>query len=121
MPLRVGTTEIATVGKVKLGTTNITKIFRGSTQIWPVQAFSFPAGSLSSTDGAGGCAFDPTGSTVYSNVASPTIGNIIYTNSSLTTVLVGGNQWYAIGGNMFGYSWQINNSGVIVANYDCGF
>lgn len=121
MPVKVGTTEIATVGKVKLGTTNITKIFRGTTQIWPVQAFSFPAGSLSSTDGAGGCSIDPTGSTVYSNVASPTIGNTIYTNFALTNVLVGGNQWYSIGGNMLGASWQINNSGVIVDGYNCGF
>jgi hypothetical protein len=35
MPVRVGNTEIASLGKIKLGTTNITKVFRGSVQIWP--------------------------------------------------------------------------------------
>jgi hypothetical protein len=36
MAIRIGTTEITTIGKIKLGTTNITKVYQGVNQIWPV-------------------------------------------------------------------------------------
>ena len=120
MPLRVGNTAITSIGKVKLGTTNITKIFRGTNQIFP-PLFPFEVWSVGQTTGESACSIFTYDNTYYSDVANPTIGDTIYSNSSLTTVLSGGSQWYAIGGNMFGYSWQINNSGVIIANYDCGF
>jgi hypothetical protein len=122
MSIKVGTTDIVTVGKIKLGTSNITKVYKGTTQIWPVASFySFPAGSFSSTNGTGACAISPTGNTYYSNVSTPTIGNTMYTNSSLTTVLNGAGQWFSIGGSMYGASYQINSSGVIIDAYNCGF
>ncbi len=122
MSIKVGTTDITTVGKIKLGSSNITKVYKGTTQIWPVVSFySFPAGSFSSTDGTGACAISPTGTTYYSNVSAPWIGNTMYTNSSLTTVLNGANQWFRIGGSMDNSSYQINSLGVIIDAYDCGF
>jgi hypothetical protein len=35
MAIRIGTTEITAVGKIKLGTVNITKVYQGVNQIWP--------------------------------------------------------------------------------------
>jgi hypothetical protein len=120
MPVRVGNTAITTIGKVKLGTTNITKIFRGNIQIFP-PLFPFEAWSSGQTTGAAACSIGGYDITYYSNVANPTIGSIIYTSPITANVLTGGNKWYIFGGSMFGYSYQINNSGVIIATYDCMF
>jgi hypothetical protein len=35
MSIKVGTTDIAAVGKIKLGTSNITKVYQGTNQIFP--------------------------------------------------------------------------------------
>lgn len=125
MPLRVGTTDIATVGKVKLGTTNITKIFRGTTQIWPsLEVYSFVAAGISSESGSGACGinFDPAlNITLYSESEIPWTTDIMYSSNTLSTPFNGGSQWYRIGGDMDGYSYQINSSGVIIATYDCMF
>ena len=120
MPLRVGNTAITAIGKVKLGTTNITKIFRGTNQIFP-PLFPFEVWSVGQTTGASACSIFTYDNTYYSDVANPTIGDTIYTSSITSSVLPGGNLWYIFGGSMFGYSYQINNSGVIIATYDCMF
>jgi hypothetical protein len=125
MSIKVGTTDIATVGKIKLGTTNITKVFRGTTQIWPLaELYSFVAAGISSGSGSGACGinFDPAlNITLYSESEIPWTSDIMYSNNSLSTPFNGGSQWYRIGGDMDGYSYQINNSGVIIATYDCMF
>ena len=35
MPIKIGSTEIVSVGKIKIGSTNVTKVYKGATQIWP--------------------------------------------------------------------------------------
>ena len=120
MPLRVGNTAITAIGKVKLGTTNITKIFRGTNQIFP-PLFPFEVWSVGQTTGASACSIFTYDNTYYSDVANPTIGNTIYTSSITASVLPGGNLWYSFGGTMLGAAWQINNSGVIIDAYNCGF
>ena len=35
MGVKIGTTAITDAGKIKLGSTNITKVYQGVNQIWP--------------------------------------------------------------------------------------
>lgn len=124
MPVRVGNTAITAIGKVKLGTTNITKIFRGTTQIWPnIIVYSFREKSLSSTTGAGACALVNTtnGAFRYSNVEFPIVGTVLYTDNTLTTPMNGNNDWYIFNNAFTGTSYRINTSGVVTETFDCGF
>ena len=86
MPLRVGNTAITTVGKVKLGTTNITKIFRGTTQIWPstVVSYTFSFGNAYFT-ASEACSNANNTRNLYSASSSLSIGVILYTDINLTT------------------------------------
>jgi hypothetical protein len=68
MSIKVGTTEIATVGKIKLGTTNITKVFRGSVQIWPSFIFS-----ATMTVGKNGSGYGYSGDEIYGSLSNNTM------------------------------------------------
>lgn len=53
---------------------------------------------------------------LYSTVASPGVGDVLYLDAALTTPAGGGNLWYA---NTDCWALQINNSGVVIARVDC--
>ncbi len=92
--------------------------------VWVSGYFSFVTAGLTAENGAGACTigFDPMlDFNLYSNVSTPFLGNIMYTNSSLTTAFNGGNLWYRIGGTMDGASYQISSTGVLINAYNCGF
>jgi hypothetical protein len=93
MSIKVGTTEIATVGKIKLGTTNITKVFRGSVQIWPSFIFS-----ATMTVGKNG------GSTIYGYDSAAPYGSL--TN---TTMIING-----LNTTFVALVYNINNSQLIL-------
>lgn len=125
MAIKIGTTAITSVGKIKLGTTNIQKVYQGTNQIFPVTSvYSFVTAGITSSSGSGACNinFDPIlNFNLYSSVATPDVGSTMYTNNTLTTVCDGGSQWYRIGGSMDGATYQINNLGIIINAYNCGF
>ena len=124
MSVKVGTTDIATVGKVKLGTTNITKVYRGSTKIWPaVVAYSFNTAGISGGSSSGVCNvnFDTMlDFTLYSDVQYPAIGNgTMYTDPLLENKFNGGDQWYKV--NVLGtiMSYSITTTGGINDSSPC--
>lgn len=57
------------------------------------------------------------GTSYYTKVLNPTIGDIIYTNAAATTPLVGNSLWIAMSNNCVGpfMSYQVNNSGQIIS------
>lgn len=112
MSVKVGTTDIATVGKVKLGTTNITKVYQGSTQIWPVNTYYTRLSSNGSVTQDGACSIPGGLSTTY-YIQTPI--DRVFTNISLTTPLNGLNKWYVFSDyNVV----QIDTNGYIVDYYD---
>jgi hypothetical protein len=42
MAIKIGNTDLSTVGKIKLGSTNVTKVYLGTTQIFPVGVTYYP-------------------------------------------------------------------------------
>ena len=77
--------------------------------------------SLPRITGLSACIFGqsfPT--TVYSSVSSPFLGDQLFVNGSMTVVFEGNDLWYEVSGaSVGGYSYQINNSGVVIDTYDC--
>jgi hypothetical protein len=58
--------------------------------------------------------------TVYSAISGPFLGDQLFSDSGLTVGFIGGDFWYEVSGSSVGgYSYQINNSGVIIDVYDC--
>ena len=73
------------------------------------------------SDGCAACLITTYGTTLYRspNDPTPTIGDTVYTNQSLTTTLNGNSQWWKTtwdGGNT---ALQINSSGVIIDITSC--
>jgi hypothetical protein len=68
MPVRLGNTEIASLGKIKLGTTNITKVYQGTTQIWPSSIFS-----ATMTVGKNGAGYGYSGYEIYGSLSNNTM------------------------------------------------
>lgn len=63
------------------------------------------------------CAFTTFTNTFYSDSIALDLDSVLYTNSSLTTRVAGGDQWFQDGAE--GTAYQINNSGVIIDFYNC--
>jgi hypothetical protein len=120
MPVRVGNTEIASLGKIKLGTTNITKVFRGSVQIWPVLNYVQLNRSISGFATANlACADIGNPVTiVYQQLTT----NKIFTDAALTNTFNGLTQWYLFYSESGGVSnYRINYTGDIMTDYNCDF
>lgn len=83
--------------------------------VWVSGAFSLLYTSGYTTS-AGACSSFPATIQFYSSVADPAVGDVIYSNSGLTSVVVGGNSWFA---NSNCWALQINNSGVVIAKVNC--
>jgi hypothetical protein len=121
MPVRVGNTEIASLGKIKLGTTNITKVFCGSVQIWP-SSFLFEGGNAQSGSASLTCSSTTSfQSGLYCSTSSLVVGSVIYTDSNLTTVWQGLNSFWVIRlqGTSQQIAYRVNNSGVVQEVVPC--
>ena len=90
MAIKIGNTDISTVGSIKLGTTNVTKVYLGTTQIFPVGGVIAYAHDVKlGNNNAQACS--ATTETVYSADEFFTTGITLYTTNTLTT-LVSGNR-----------------------------
>ena len=90
MAIKIGTTDLSTVGKIKLGSTNVTKVYLGTTQIFPVgDVISYAHDVKLGNNNAQACS--ATTETVYSADEFFTTGIILYSDALLTT-LVSGNR-----------------------------
>jgi hypothetical protein len=90
MAIKIGTTDLSTVGKIKLGSTNVTKVYLGTTQIFPVGSVIAYAHDVKlGNSNASACS--ATTETVYSADEFFTTGIILYSDALLTT-LVSGNR-----------------------------
>jgi hypothetical protein len=78
MPVRVGNTAIASLGKIKLGTTNITKVFRGSVQIWP-SGFSSTI-TVGNNSNQYGYRFSLFGAITNADISNPAGANAVLTD-----------------------------------------
>jgi hypothetical protein len=88
MGVKIGTTAITDVGKIKLGTTNITKVYQGVNQIWPttvITSYSYSVKLGTTTSNV--CTATPT--TVYSNSSTWVFGAELYTDAALTNYVTG--------------------------------
>ena len=86
---------------------------------WVSGSSSFPYGvSLSRLTGSSACVLDFP-NTWYSATPTPVFGSTMYSDSGLTVPFTGGDLWYGADGAMFGSSYQVNNSGVIIDVYNC--
>jgi hypothetical protein len=121
MSIKVGTTDISALGKIKLGTTNITKVFRGTTQIWP-SSFLFEAGNAQSSIASLTCSSTTSfQSGLYCSTSNLVVGSVLYTNSNLTTVWQGSNSFWVIRlqGTSQQIAYRVNNSGVVQEIVPC--
>jgi hypothetical protein len=82
MAIKIGTTDLSTVGKIKLGSTNVTKVYLGTTQIFPVGVTYYPfatsyAYSLNTTTA---CSLTLTSGTLYTTNSNGivNVGDIVY-------------------------------------------
>lgn len=86
MAVKIGTTDIATVGKIKIGSTDITKVYQGTTQIWPagVTYYAFCTSWVANTGASGACSTSLITDTLYTTNSSGVVnvGNIVYYLSS---------------------------------------
>jgi hypothetical protein len=103
MAIKIGTTAITDVGKIKLGTSNITKVYQGVNQIWPTTVITSYSYSVKlGTTLTNVCTATPI--TVYSNSSTWVFGAELYTDAALTNyvtdfdyvVLSGTNDIWAI-------------------------
>jgi len=115
MAVRVGNTEIASLGKIKLGNTNITKVFRGSVQIFP-SVFTYEIGNEESASGTNVCSLATSYTNRYSNTSNLVVGSVIYTDINLTTLWNGFNNFRCIRiqGTSVGNAYKVNNNGVVI-------
>jgi hypothetical protein len=123
MSIKVGTTDIATVGKIKLGTSNITKVYQGTTQIWPVGSglpYNFGAGYTAEGDAC--LLTDSYGLTLYTDIIPDNwdIYTQFFTDATLTTPYFG-NEKYRVCQQFIGAAILIDNDGWILEVYNCGF
>lgn len=97
-------------------TTTTTTVAPTTTTTTTSGSFSFAMSALTG-DTISCCTSSSFPNTFYANVATPTIGTIMYTNPGLTTPVLGSNGWFRRGNLNVGY--QINNSGSIVSTVPC--
>jgi hypothetical protein len=91
MAIKIGTTSITDVGKIKLGSTNITKVYQGVNQIWPttvITSYSFSVKLGTTTSNV--CSATPI--TIYSDVGVWGSGEMsLWLDAALTIGLSGYN------------------------------
>jgi hypothetical protein len=88
MAIKIGTISITDVGKIKLGTTNITKVYQGVNQIWPTTVIT----SYSYTVKLGTTLTNvctSTTVTIYSDSSTWVFGAELYTDAALTNYVTG--------------------------------
>jgi hypothetical protein len=82
MAIKIGTTDLSTVGKIKLGSTNVTKVYLGTTQIFPVTGYypfatQYKDSPVGSVDACSGALFNFTLYTTNSN-GIVSVGDVVY-------------------------------------------
>jgi hypothetical protein len=82
MAIKIGNIDISTVGKIKLGSTNVTKVYLGTTQIFPVGVTYYPFAtshynSAEIVDACSSMLFSETLYTTNSN-GIVNVGDIVY-------------------------------------------
>ena len=82
MAIKIGTTSITEVGKIKLGSTNITKVYQGVNQIWPATVTSYAYTVKLGTTLTNVCTATPV--PVYSDSSTWTVGMGLYSDAGLT-------------------------------------
>jgi hypothetical protein len=83
MAIKIGTTAITDAGKIKLGTSNITKVYQGVNQIWPTTVITSYSYSVKlGTTLTNVCT--ATTVTVYSDSSTWVFGAELYTDAALT-------------------------------------
>jgi hypothetical protein len=86
MGVKIGTTEITDVGKIKLGSTNITKVYQGVNQIWPTTVITSYSYSVKlGTTLTNVCT--ATTVTVFSDSSTWALGMGLYSDAALTNYL----------------------------------
>jgi hypothetical protein len=107
MAVKIGNIDISTVGKIKLGSTNITKVYLGTTQIFPVgDVISYAHDVKLGNNNAQACS--ATTETVYSADEFFTTGITLYSDALLTTLVSGNRVVEIISADIFDL-----NSGVV--------
>lgn len=103
-------------GFVLLEIPGITTTTTSSSTVFPgYYTYYFSVGRSSSFQSCGET--PPFDNTFYSDSIALDLDSVLYTNSSLTTPVAGGNQWFFLGSDFISY--QVNNSGVIVDFFNC--
>jgi hypothetical protein len=83
MAIKIGTTDIATVGKIKLGTNIITAVYVGNTKVFPnIISYPFLFGSEYETITLA-CANANNTQTLYSSSPVLSLGSVLSANSNL--------------------------------------
>jgi hypothetical protein len=82
MAIKIGNTDISTVGKIKLGSTNVTKVYLGTTQIFPVGVTYYPFATsvVSATGASTACSLSLVTYTLYTTNSNGivNVGDIVY-------------------------------------------
>lgn len=112
--VRVTTTTTTTPCPTTTTTTTSIPTTTTTTTIITVYNYDFSSGEATSELA---CLEIFTSDTVYSTVNVLSLGDILYNNSLLSSVKVGGNLWYKNINSSTSY--QINNDGVITEIFEC--
>jgi hypothetical protein len=82
MAVKIGNIDISTVGSIKLGSTNVTKVYLGTTQIFPVGVTYYPFATsyAYSLNTATACSLTLTSGTLYTTNSNGivNVGDIVY-------------------------------------------
>jgi hypothetical protein len=93
MAIKIGTTDLSTVGKIKLGSTNVTKVYLGTTQIFPVGVTYYLFASSYSEDISSSSA-----------CSASLVSNNLYTTNSNGIVGIGDTIYYFFEGEYYPYT-----------------
>jgi hypothetical protein len=93
MAIKIGTTDLSTVGKIKLGSTNVTKVYLGTTQIFPVGVtyYLFASSYSEDTSSSSAC-------------SASLVSNNLYTTNSNGIVGIGDTIYIFIEGEYYPYT-----------------
>jgi hypothetical protein len=117
MAIKIGTTSITDIGKIKLGSTNITKVYQGVNQIWPTTVITSYSYSVKlGTTLTNVCSATPV--PVYSNSSTWVFGAELYTDAALTNYVTGFDYAVLSGTNDIWAIWW--GDGVTYLNGDTG-
>ena len=126
MAVKIGNTDLSTVGSIKIGSTNVTKVYLGTTQIFPVGVtyYLFASSYSEDTSSSSAC-------------SNSLVSNNLYTTNSNGIVDVGDTIYIFIEGEYYPYTGDFdyvsynegstrkvlnidNGTGEIVSKSNCG-